>query len=51
MEEVGDLHHPLLHIELVLEDRADDLELLALLEQLLVGTPLLEVLVTAEHLC
>ena len=51
MEEVGDLHHPLLHIELVLEDVTDDLEFLALLDQLLVRAFPLEVLVTAEHLC
>ena len=51
VEEVGDLNHPLLHIELVLEDPTDDLKLLALLHQLLVGAFLLEVLVTAEHLC
>ena len=51
MEQVGDLDHPFLDVELLLEDLADHLELLALFEELFVGTSLLEILVTAEQLC
>ena len=50
MEQVGQLHHPFLDVELVLQDLTDHLKLLALLEQLLVRAFPLEVLVTAEHL-
>ena len=51
VEQVRQLHHPFLDVELVLEDLTDYLKLLALLYELLVRAFLLEVLVTAEHLC
>ena len=50
VEEVGDFDHLFLHVELVLQDPTDDLELVRLLDQLLVGVPLLEPPVAAEPL-
>ena len=51
VKEVGDLHHPPPHVKLVLQYSTDHLKLLTLLDELRVLALLLEVLVTAEHLC
>ena len=50
MHEIRDLNHPLFHVKLLLEDLADGLELLTLLDELFVRAFLLEILVTAEQL-
>ena len=51
VEQVGDFHHPPLHIKLVLQDPTDYFKFLALLDEPFVLAFLLEVLVTAEQLC
>ena len=49
VEQVGDLDHSFFDIELVLQNRTNHLKFLTLLEEPLVGVPLLPLLVTAEH--
>ena len=50
VHEIRDLNHPLFDVELLLKDRANHLQLLALFDKFFVRAFLLEVLVTAEQL-